>query len=41
MARKQTATAQIDFTASDRKTKRLIDVKGIGKRSAGAGCFRT
>src|SRR5208283_3918740 len=30
-ARSRTATAQIDFTASDRKTKRLIEAKDIGK----------
>jgi ATP-binding cassette subfamily F protein uup len=29
--RSRTATAQIDFTASDRKTKRLIEAEGIGK----------
>src|ERR1035438_9389896 len=40
MARKQTATAQIDFTASDRKTKRLIEAKGIGKTLAGRRLFQ-
>jgi ATP-binding cassette subfamily F protein uup len=30
-ARSVTATAQIDFTSSERKTKRLIEVEGIGK----------
>ncbi len=30
-ARSRTAAAQIDFTASDRKTKRLIEAKDIGK----------
>ena len=29
-ARSRTATAKIDFTASDRKTKRLIEAEGIG-----------
>jgi len=31
-ARSRTATAKIDFTASDRKTKRLIEAEGIGIR---------
>jgi len=40
MSRKQTATAQIDFGASDRKTKRLIEAKGIGKTLAGRRLFQ-
>jgi ATP-binding cassette subfamily F protein uup len=38
-ARKQTATAQIDFTASDRKTKRLVEAKAIGKTLGGRRLF--
>jgi ATP-binding cassette subfamily F protein uup len=37
--RSRTATAQIDFTASDRKTKRLIEAEGIGKTFAGRTLF--
>jgi ABC transport system ATP-binding/permease protein len=40
MARSRTGTAQIDFTASDRKTKRLIEAEGIGKRLGGRTLFR-
>ena len=40
MARKQTATAQIDFAASDRKTKRLIEAKNIGKTLGGRRLFQ-
>ncbi|HUD64616.1 MAG TPA: ABC-F family ATP-binding cassette domain-containing protein [Candidatus Sulfotelmatobacter sp.] len=29
-ARSQSATAQIDFSASDRKTKRLVELQGVG-----------
>jgi ATP-binding cassette subfamily F protein uup len=39
-ARSRTATAQIDFTASDRKTKRLIEAKGIGKTLGGRKLFQ-
>ena len=38
-ARSRTATAQIDFTASDRKTKRLIEAKGISKTLGGRRLF--
>ena len=33
------ATAQIDFTASGRKTKRLIEAEGVGKRLGGRRLF--
>jgi len=39
-ARSQTATARIDFTASDRKTKRLIEAEGIGKTLGGRTLFQ-
>ena len=39
-ARSQTATARIDFTASDRKTKRLIEAEGVGKSLGGRWLFR-
>ena len=39
-ARSQTATAKIDFGASDRKTKRLIEAKGIGKTLGGRSLFQ-
>ena len=39
-ARSRTATAKIDFTASDRKTKRLIEAEGIGKTLGGRRLFR-
>ena len=39
-ARSRTATATIDFTASDRKTKRLIEAEAIGKSFAGRSLFR-
>jgi ATP-binding cassette subfamily F protein uup len=39
-ARSVTATAQIDFTASERKTKRLIEAEGIGKAFGGKRLFR-
>jgi ATP-binding cassette subfamily F protein uup len=39
-ARSMTAKAQIDFTASDRKTKRLIDAKGLGKTLGGKRLFQ-
>jgi ATP-binding cassette subfamily F protein uup len=39
-ARGVTATAQIDFTASDRKTKRLIEAEGIAKAFGGKRLFR-
>jgi len=39
-ARSRTATAKIDFTASDRKTKRLIEAEGVGKILGGRRLFR-
>jgi ABC transport system ATP-binding/permease protein len=39
-ARSRTATASIDFTASDRKTKRLIEAEGIGKSFGGRRLFQ-
>ncbi len=39
-ARSRTATAQIDFTASDRKTKRLIEAEDIAKTLGGRRLFR-
>ena len=39
-ARSRTATAKIDFTASDRKTKRLIEAEGIGKTLGGRRLFK-
>ena len=39
-ARSRTATAQIDFTASDRKTKRLIEAEGIAKTLGGRKLFQ-
>jgi len=39
-ARGRTATASIDFTASDRKTKRLIEAEGIGKSFGGRRLFQ-
>jgi ATP-binding cassette subfamily F protein uup len=38
--RSRTATAQIDFTASDRKTKRLIEAEGIGMTLGGRRLFQ-
>ncbi len=38
-ARSRTATAQIDFTASDRKTKRLIEAESISKTLGGRRLF--
>src|SRR5579864_1075094 len=38
-ARSRTATAKIDFTASDRSTKRLIEAEGIGKTLGGRRLF--
>jgi ATP-binding cassette subfamily F protein uup len=38
--RSRTAAAQIDFTASDRKTKRLIEAEGIGKTLGGRRLFQ-
>ena len=38
--RSRTATAKIDFTASDRKTKRLIEAEGIGKTLGGVRLFQ-
>jgi ATP-binding cassette subfamily F protein uup len=39
-ARNRTATAQIDFSASDRKTKRLIEAEGIAKSLGGHRLFQ-
>jgi ABC transport system ATP-binding/permease protein len=39
-ARGATATAQIDFTPSERKTKRLIEAEGIGKAFGDTRLFR-
>jgi ATP-binding cassette subfamily F protein uup len=39
-ARSQTATAKIDFDASDRKTKRLVEAKEIGKTLGGRRLFQ-
>ncbi len=38
-ARSRTGTAKIDFVASDRKTKRLIEAEGIGKTLGGHKLF--
>ncbi|MGI8991540.1 MAG: ABC-F family ATP-binding cassette domain-containing protein [Bryobacteraceae bacterium] len=38
-SRNQKGTAQIDFTATDRKTKRLLSVDGVAKRFAGKELF--
>ena len=38
-ARSRVSTAQIDFTASDRKTKRLIEAEGIAKTLGGRRLF--
>jgi len=38
--RSRTGTAKIDFTASDRKTKRLIEVDGISKTLGGRRLFQ-
>ncbi|HTC88807.1 MAG TPA: ABC-F family ATP-binding cassette domain-containing protein [Bryobacteraceae bacterium] len=38
-ARTRTGTAKIDFTASDRKTKRLIEAEGIAKTLGGRKLF--
>ena len=38
--RSRTATAKIDLTASDRKTKRLIETEGIGKTLGGRRLFQ-
>jgi ATP-binding cassette subfamily F protein uup len=39
-ARARTATARIDFTASGRQTKRLIETEGIGMTLGGRALFR-
>jgi ATP-binding cassette subfamily F protein uup len=39
-ARSRTASVKIDFTASDRKTKRLIEAEGIGKTLGGRRLFQ-
>ncbi len=39
-ARNRTATASIDFTESDRKTKRLIEAEDIGKSLGGRRLFQ-
>jgi ABC transport system ATP-binding/permease protein len=38
--RGRTATAAIEFTASDRKTKRLVEAEGIGKTLGGRKLFQ-
>ena len=38
-ARSRTATAKIDFTASDRKTKRLVEAEAISKTLGGRALF--
>jgi ATP-binding cassette subfamily F protein uup len=38
--RNRTATARIDFTETDRKTKRLIEAEGIGKSLGGRTLFQ-
>jgi ATP-binding cassette subfamily F protein uup len=38
--RSRTATAQIDFTASGRKTRRLIEAEKVGKTLGGRSLFR-
>ena len=40
-ARSRSATAQIDFSATDRKTKRLIELENIGCDVAGHTLFRS
>ena len=38
--RTRSGTAQIDFSATDRKTKRLIELQGVSPmKSEGGGCF--
>jgi len=39
-ARNRTETAKIDFTASDRQTKRLIEAEGVGKTLGGRRLFQ-
>src|SRR5580658_4195061 len=39
-ARSRVGTAQIDFTASDRKTKRLIEAEGVAKTLGGRRLFQ-
>ncbi len=39
-ARNQTGTAKIDFQASDRKTKKLMEMRGVEKSIAGRVLFR-
>jgi ATP-binding cassette subfamily F protein uup len=39
-ARARTATAKIDFTSSDRKTKMLIEAEDVGKTLGGRALFR-
>jgi ATP-binding cassette subfamily F protein uup len=39
-ARGRASTAQIDFAASDRQTKRLIEAEGVGKTLGGRKLFR-
>ncbi len=39
-ARSRTSTARIDFTSSDRRTKRLVEAEGIGKTLGGRSLFR-
>jgi len=40
ITRNRTLTAKIDFTESDRKTKRLIEAEGIGKTLGGRTLFQ-
>src|SRR5271170_7861808 len=40
VTRSRTATAKIDFTASDRKTKVLVELKDVGKSLGGRTLFR-
>ncbi len=38
--RNRTGTTQIDFTASDRKSKKLIEIRGVSKQMGGRDLFR-
>lgn len=40
LARSRTATAKIDFTASDRQTKVLVELNAVGKSMGGRTLFR-
>lgn len=39
-SRKQTSTAGIDFTSTDRQTKRLVEMEGVSYSAGGAQLFR-